>query len=365
MKRKLLVFISSTFKDLQNERQAAVQAILEAGHIPAGMELFTAGDKSQLDTIKKWIDDSDAFLLILGGRYGSIEPQSKRSYIELEYQHAIDRGMPHFSLVLDDDAVKEKVKSGGAEMIERDNTKLFSRFKTKVTSKMCSFVSDEKDIRLSVYKSLKNISDDHPSLGWVPAKDAGNTEKQAQETATIALQNADLQKQVSTLEKQLAATKTTQADREARLKNIATSLLKIPLKYKGIDTNPLNIFFMNRAAFSSGVTNAMNENEDGQFLFYTVAPHLEIFDLVETKRLPGVRYDIIRISKTGKDFLVWYLDRMNRATELATKKASEAASKTASSEPPQEGSTSNTKEHNRPQAATGKVESAPKASSKK
>ncbi|HYI02988.1 DUF4062 domain-containing protein [Hyalangium sp.] len=68
MKRKLQVFISSTYIDLKEERQSAVEAILESGHIPAGMELFAAGDKSQLETIRRWIDDSDVYLLILGGR---------------------------------------------------------------------------------------------------------------------------------------------------------------------------------------------------------------------------------------------------------------------------------------------------------
>ncbi len=53
MKRKLQVFVSSTFTDLIEERQAAVSAILKAGHIPAGMELFTAADRSQMDIIKK------------------------------------------------------------------------------------------------------------------------------------------------------------------------------------------------------------------------------------------------------------------------------------------------------------------------
>lgn len=58
-RRRLQVFISSTYTDLKAERQAAVEAILAAGHIPAGMELFAAGSSSQLDTIKRWIDGSD------------------------------------------------------------------------------------------------------------------------------------------------------------------------------------------------------------------------------------------------------------------------------------------------------------------
>ncbi|MEB3312161.1 MAG: DUF4062 domain-containing protein [Snowella sp.] len=77
--RKLQVFVSSTYLDLKSERQAAVEAILTAGHIPAGMELFSAGDQSQWEVIKEWIDESDVFLLILGGRYGSIEPNSQKA----------------------------------------------------------------------------------------------------------------------------------------------------------------------------------------------------------------------------------------------------------------------------------------------
>jgi hypothetical protein len=73
VKKRLQVFVSSTYTDLIEERQAAVEAVLTAGHIPAGMELFSAGHESQLEVIKQWIDESDIYLLILGGRYGSVE----------------------------------------------------------------------------------------------------------------------------------------------------------------------------------------------------------------------------------------------------------------------------------------------------
>jgi len=37
VRTKIQVFISSTYTDLIEERQAVVQAVLQAGHIPAGM----------------------------------------------------------------------------------------------------------------------------------------------------------------------------------------------------------------------------------------------------------------------------------------------------------------------------------------
>jgi hypothetical protein len=85
IRKRLQVFVSSTFSDLRDERQAAVEAILTAGHIPAGMELFTSGDESQMEVIKQWIDESDVYLLILGGRYGSVEAKSGKSYTHLDY----------------------------------------------------------------------------------------------------------------------------------------------------------------------------------------------------------------------------------------------------------------------------------------
>src|SRR5687768_9870191 len=100
MKRKLQVFVSSTYEDLKEERQAAVEAILKAGHIPAGMELFAAGDDSQLAIIRKWIDQSDVFMLILGGRYGTLEEKQQKSYIELEYDHAVREGKRLFAVII-------------------------------------------------------------------------------------------------------------------------------------------------------------------------------------------------------------------------------------------------------------------------
>lgn len=42
-KRKYQCFISSTYDDLKQERAECMSAILDAGHIPAGMEYFEAG----------------------------------------------------------------------------------------------------------------------------------------------------------------------------------------------------------------------------------------------------------------------------------------------------------------------------------
>ena len=74
------VFISSTFKDLVEERRAVIQTLLEADCIPSGMELFPASDSEKWDLIKGVIDLCDYYVVIVGGRYGSVEDVEQLSY---------------------------------------------------------------------------------------------------------------------------------------------------------------------------------------------------------------------------------------------------------------------------------------------
>lgn len=169
MRKKLQIFVSSTYNDLIEERQAAVKAILKAGHIPAGMELFTAGDESQWNTIKRWIDESDIFLLILGGRYGSIKPNTSISYIEAEYDYAVDQKIPHLSIVISEEALRKKVKTKGQDALELENPQPYKNFKEKVLQKISSFFNDSKDIELAIHSALADFVNRYNFKGWVSA----------------------------------------------------------------------------------------------------------------------------------------------------------------------------------------------------
>jgi hypothetical protein len=86
------VFISSTWEDLRRERQAAAKAISTLKCFPAGMELFPATADDAWSLIKREIDDSDYYLLILGGKYGSIDPHTGVGFTEQEFDYARDTG---------------------------------------------------------------------------------------------------------------------------------------------------------------------------------------------------------------------------------------------------------------------------------
>ena len=81
MDKKHQVFVSSTYEDLQVERQEVMHVLLELGCIPSGMELFPAANDSQWELIKGVIDDCDYYVVIIAGRYGSIGPSGVSSLV--------------------------------------------------------------------------------------------------------------------------------------------------------------------------------------------------------------------------------------------------------------------------------------------
>lgn len=193
--KKLQVFVSSTFTDLKQERQAAVEAILSSGNIPAGMELFSAGDESQMTIIERWIDESDVYMLILGGRYGSIEPKSGKSYTHLEYLYAVEKNKPLFAVVLSEKAIDEKVKNDGKSVLENENNHLLKEFKELVTSKMVKFCDDAKDIKLAIHETLSDFNYNKELIGWIRGDNAVNSSLLAEEIARLTKENDDLRKE--------------------------------------------------------------------------------------------------------------------------------------------------------------------------
>jgi hypothetical protein len=69
---KYQIFVSSTYEDLKSERNQVIRAVLEMGHIPVGMEMFSAADEQQWQIISRHIDESDYYAVIVAHRYGSM-----------------------------------------------------------------------------------------------------------------------------------------------------------------------------------------------------------------------------------------------------------------------------------------------------
>jgi DNA-binding MarR family transcriptional regulator len=177
-----------------------VEAVLTSGHIPAGMELFAAGDETQMKVIKRWIDESDVYMLILGGRYGSIEQETQKSYIQLEYEYAVEKGKPLFAVVIDENCLERKVRKYGTSVIEKEYPVKLKQFRELVCSKMVRFWSDPKDIKLAVMETIADFSKRAALVGWIPGSD-GITEEVIEKIEKLTNENTELKKQLAELER--------------------------------------------------------------------------------------------------------------------------------------------------------------------
>jgi hypothetical protein len=187
--KKLQIFVSSTYTDMLAARQAIVEAILMAGHIPAGMELFAAGDRSQLETIRRWIKESDVFMLILGARYGSLEPDTGKSYIQLEYEYALQEGKPVFAAVMSGGCIDAKVSSQGKTVLELQHPREYEAFKAYVLARVCRFFDDVKDLKLIVHESISAITRDRPLTGWIRGDEVLDPKQTLQDMSNLQAEN--------------------------------------------------------------------------------------------------------------------------------------------------------------------------------
>lgn len=160
--KKYQVFVSSTFSDLKDERQAVSKAILNLGHIPAGMELFPAADMEQMTFIRRVIDDCDYYLLIIGGRYGSIS-DTGLSFTELEYQYAVEKKKPILAFI------HNEVSDLKSRNVDTDPDKLdkLNAFRDKVKSgRLVEFWSTVENLESKSLVALTNAFNEQPQTGW-------------------------------------------------------------------------------------------------------------------------------------------------------------------------------------------------------
>ena len=164
MDKRYQVFVSSTYEDLHAERQEVMQALLELDCIPAGMELFPATNDDQWTLIKRVIDDCDYYIVIVGGRYGSIGPKGL-SYTQMEYEYAVAQDKPVIGFLHKEPGTLQANRS---EKTEEGKEKL-ELFRSKVQQKMCKFWLSPADLGSAVSRSLVKLIKTNPAVGWVKA----------------------------------------------------------------------------------------------------------------------------------------------------------------------------------------------------
>lgn len=206
MKIKYQIFVSSTFEDLREERELVIKAILEMGHIPVGMEMFSAGDEEQWKLIQRQIDDCDYYVVIAAHRYGSLD--GKISYTEKEYDYAFSKGIPTLGFVISEKAEWPVGKSD----TESDKKKRLDSFKSKIKKKLVSYWTNKEDLYGKVSIALMKQFTTNPGVGWIKANELVGPEVLT-ELSRLSKENSNLRDEISQLNQKIVTDETAKYDK--------------------------------------------------------------------------------------------------------------------------------------------------------
>src|ERR1039457_6828216 len=131
------IFVSSTFEDLAVYRETVRDAILRAGAVPVLIEQEPTAGLSLDEKLRSLLSESDAVLLLIGHRYGVVEPNTGRSWVEAEYEAAKRLKKPLLAFMAAEDT------PWPPKLIDTDRTKIES-FRQHVASDI-----DRKSTRLN------------------------------------------------------------------------------------------------------------------------------------------------------------------------------------------------------------------------
>jgi hypothetical protein len=193
MSSKYQVFVSSTYTDLKEQRDQIIKAILEMGHIPVGMEMFSAADEEQWNIIKRQIDQSDYYVIIAANRYGSVTSDGI-SYTEKEYDYAVSAGIPILGFILD------QTSSWPSNFTDTEpgSVASLSAFKEKIKKKHVSFWKNTDDLYGKCSIALMKAFTAYPREGWVRASMVSDAKASA-ELARLSAENAALRSELNKL----------------------------------------------------------------------------------------------------------------------------------------------------------------------
>lgn len=140
--------ISSTVLDLPEHRREVREACLRQKVFPLMMEYLPALDADAIQASLALVDEADIYIGVFGYRYGHQPTDHEISITEMEYNRAVQRGIPRFIfLMADDHPIKRSdVECGEAE---QKLNKLKSRF-----NRVCASFLSSVDLRAHVIDTL-------------------------------------------------------------------------------------------------------------------------------------------------------------------------------------------------------------------
>jgi hypothetical protein len=169
---KKVVFISSTFVDLKEQRKLVWEILKKYDVIVKGMEDFGAKSTDPLTTCLTELEQSDIYIGIIGMRFGSEDTQTQKSFTQLEYEKAVELKKDILIYLIDEINFKmppaliqvdklEKLKIFKSILKEKHTIDTFSNSEdliSKLDRRFAElFPQKEKALKLDDYKNTQKI----------------------------------------------------------------------------------------------------------------------------------------------------------------------------------------------------------------
>lgn len=167
--KKVKVFVSSTIRDLKPERNHLIDLIKKN----SDLQYIAKRDFDGGYPIKKCLEEArkaDVFILILGNKYGTIEPSSGKSFTQLEYEEFLftHLGVPDLGKIIKILWKDERsIKNNGRKESEKHKQKL-KEFKLQIsrrhTYRTKFVILDSMESKIQEY--LESVTDIDTSIQY-------------------------------------------------------------------------------------------------------------------------------------------------------------------------------------------------------
>ncbi|MCP4203936.1 MAG: DUF4062 domain-containing protein [bacterium] len=146
------IYLSSTYEDLAEHRQAVYRVLRQMGHDVISMEDYTATGRQPTEKCLADVRECGIYVGIFAWRYGYVPPEETRAITELEYREALDAGKETLIFLLNDDA------PWSPTLIDRDRTAIEALRGELQTSHIVQFFSTAEELAAAVSVSVANVA---------------------------------------------------------------------------------------------------------------------------------------------------------------------------------------------------------------
>lgn len=168
MERLFTAFVSSTFLDLQAERERLGRVLLGQQCVPLGMEYFPSIGVGQWALILDSLEAADFCVFVIAGRYGSISDEPGISWTRREFRAAVEAGKPLIALL---HAAPETLPLAQSALTPESREQLASFRQEIEDATVCRYWRTEADLIAELTMSVAALRDTGQIRGWVPLGD--------------------------------------------------------------------------------------------------------------------------------------------------------------------------------------------------